>query len=194
MKKSEVFFDAVTLLPEELIDKALDHRFRRRDVRLQRWLSVAACLALVVTASAGALRLGIIGGFGSKSDSANMEIGNKYETAEDSHSRNDAADLEPGDAPAESPAEDASPEAPVDNSATVHTFRGKIAEVGDGYLLVEPDDGSWIRSSCDLIEVPVETTDGFAPDLSVTVTFSGAILETYPAQITDVVSVALSEK
>ena len=65
---------------------------------------------------------------------------------------------------------------------------------GEDFLLVEPSDGSWIRASADRIQVPVEDADAFRPGFAVTVTFSGEILETYPAQITDVVSVTLSEK
>ena len=201
MRKSEVMFDAITGIREELIEEALDHRFRRKNLQVQRWLSAVACLALMVTASVGAIRLGIIDGFGgsgknnSKADCAAPESADQNSfLADDAYAEDIPAEEPAATPPADQPAEGTANEPAEDSGAAMNTFRGKVLEVGDGYLLIEPDDGSWIRSSADLIEVPVEDTDGFAPDISVTVTFSGGIQETYPARITDVVSVTASEK
>ena len=47
MNKAEIFFDAITGLREELVEEALDCRFRRR-VPWSRYAGLAACLALVV--------------------------------------------------------------------------------------------------------------------------------------------------
>ena len=195
MRKSEIIFDAITNIREELVDRALDYRFRRRRVHWQRYLSAAACVALVVMVGLGAVRLGIIDGFGggsknAASNSAAPEAGDWNGSVSDDCMVEDTTDNAP-----EEPGEEPPADRPVeDYGSEKHTFRGKILEVGEGYLLVEPDEGSWIRASADLIRVPVEDTAGFQPDLAVTVTFCGDIQETYPAQITGVVSVTLSEK
>ena len=49
MRKAEIFFDAITNIKEALIDDALDYRFTKRHIPWQRYMSMAACLALVAT-------------------------------------------------------------------------------------------------------------------------------------------------
>lgn len=191
MRKSGIIFDAITNIREELVDQALDYRFQKQRVRWQRYLSAAACIALVVMVGFGAVRLGIIDGFGGGSKNAASNT-----AAPESSGWNDSAS---DDCTVEDTADDA-PEEPKEepqystDAGEVMTFNARILEVHEDFLLVEPSDGSWIRASADRIQVPVEDADAFRPGFAVTVTFSGEILETYPAQITDVVSVTLSEK
>ena len=212
MKKAEIFFDAITNIREELVEQALDHRFRRR-VSWQRYLSAAACLVLVVTVGFGALRLGIFGGFGGNAkNEANgaMAPESSGNFAADDVTQSDAVPEEPAawpgdtaadepagepaDEPAEEPAEGPAEEPDEDGGATLRTFDGEIVEVREGCLLVEPIEGSWILASADLIEVPVENTGEFQPGHVVTVAFSGEVMETYPAQINGVESVTAAQK
>ena len=49
MSGAEKFFDAITQVREDLVEEALDYRFtRRRTIHWQRYVPLAACLALVV--------------------------------------------------------------------------------------------------------------------------------------------------
>ena len=49
MSGAEKFYDAITQVREDLVEEALDYRFtRRRTIRWQRYVPLAACLALVV--------------------------------------------------------------------------------------------------------------------------------------------------
>ena len=50
-RKAEIFFDAITLLPEDMIEEAQEYRFRKNRASWKRFASLAACLMLVASLS-----------------------------------------------------------------------------------------------------------------------------------------------
>ena len=50
-RKAEIFFDAITLLPEDMIEEAQEYRFRKSRASWKRFASLAACLMLVASLS-----------------------------------------------------------------------------------------------------------------------------------------------
>jgi len=177
MRKAEVFFDAITNLKEELIDAALDYRFTRKQIHWQRYVGIAACLALVITVGFGAIRLGIIGGMGgSSNNSASMD------TAAPESSANTSATTDSGSASG-STVEDSD----ATQSVEMHTFGAIVLEISEKYLLVEPLAGESILASADRIVVSVSTVESL-PNLTVgdqvVITYDGFIRESYPAQVT----------
>lgn len=71
------------------------------------------------------------------------------------------------------------------------TFQGEILEIHDKYFLVKPES-SWAINSADKIEVPMENMN-VSPEPEVgdiiEVSYSGEILETYPARLSKVLSI-----
>ena len=50
-RKAEIFFDAITLLPEDMIEEAQEYRLRKNRTSWKRFASLAACLMLVASLS-----------------------------------------------------------------------------------------------------------------------------------------------
>ena len=70
-----------------------------------------------------------------------------------------------------------------------------VVEVYDKSMLVEPLEGEDARAASDRIMVPIEgALQGYAPQAGdrVMVRYDGHILETYPAQLSEVYFVALA--
>ena len=68
----------------------------------------------------------------------------------------------------------------------VHSFEATILEVHDTYLLVEPAEGAWERSSADKIEVSLQDKTSWPiPQVgdTVNVFYNGELMETYPARV-----------
>lgn len=68
-------------------------------------------------------------------------------------------------------------------------FQAEILEIHDGNYLVKPVEGSWELNSADRIEVPIRNAHPSPePEIGdvIEIEYSGEILETYPARITDV--------
>ena len=68
----------------------------------------------------------------------------------------------------------------------VHSFQATVLEVHDAYLLVEPAEGAWERSSADKIEVSLQgKTSWPIPQVGETVNvfYNGELMETYPARV-----------
>ena len=73
-----------------------------------------------------------------------------------------------------------------EDSSEEFSFRATVLEVHQGYLLVEPVEGSPERSSADQITLSLqEKTSWPTPQVgdTVDVFYNGEILETYPAHI-----------
>ena len=71
-------------------------------------------------------------------------------------------------------------------------FRAEILEIHDGHYLVKPVEGSWELNSADRIEVPIRNAHPSPePEIGdvIEIEYSGEILETYPARITEVFSI-----
>lgn len=69
--------------------------------------------------------------------------------------------------------------------STVRIFRATVLEVHEAYLLVEPLEGEWERTSADRIEVSlekVEAVPGLSPGDLVEISYGGTLLESYPAR------------
>lgn len=76
------------------------------------------------------------------------------------------------------------------------TFQAIILEIQDGYYLVEPVEGSTELNSADQITIPMTNMDP-SPEPEVgdvlEIEYDGSIAESYPAQITKVYSIRVSE-
>ena len=71
------------------------------------------------------------------------------------------------------------------------TFQAEILEAHDGYFLVKPER-SWAINSADQIEVPMKNMDpALEPQVGdiIEISYSGEILETYPARLKEVYSI-----
>lgn len=186
MNKAEIFFDAITGLREELVEEALNHRFRRR-VRWERYAGLAACLALAVCVGWFGLMIagGGMGGAGKGSDngfSASSSAGGEV-----------SGDTAPP--PLGSEAGDA-PEAVPGDGKNQESFQASVVEILEDYLLVEPLEGEAVRSSADRIAVStgqLEDLPALEAGDVVTIAFNGVVMETYPARLREVYSVTLAE-
>lgn len=189
--KAEIFFDAITLLPEELVEEAQDYAFRKSRSAWKKVGSLAACMALVVSLGLlAALPRGCGGSAPAPDNSAPPAVSGDM-------APEDSADLD-GCAPQE-PDAPQTPEASPSGGAETFRFTARVVEVLDAgeraSVLVEPLEGEDERNSADRIVVSV---DGELPVLEegdlVRVTYDGVIQETYPAGITGAVSIEKLEE
>ncbi len=179
MREAEILYDAITGIRETIVEEAQDYRFRKRAAQWQRYAGLAACLAVVVCIGYFASHIGMGG--------SNSAPPNASESAGDSGcaAPSDGSGQASGEAPGSS-----------GDSFDQETFTAAVLEIHDGWLLVEPLEGEAIRASADRVEVPT----GNLPDLPeltegdlVTVTYTGTVQESYPAQITGVEEITLAE-
>ena len=177
-RKAEIFFDAVTFLPEKIVEEAQGYAFRKRSAAWKKFGSLAACLALA--ASLGLLAVLPRGcGAGGGNDAAPPMAGESVST--------DTA------APRDEPQEPADGGYGSGGVESVQ-FTAKVIEVLDTgtrpAVLVEPLEGEAVRNSADRIVVSV---DGEMPLLEagdlVRVTYDGWIQESYHAGIPNAQSV-----
>lgn len=189
--KAEIFFDAITLLPEELVEEAQDYTFRKSRTAWKKVGSLAACMALVVSLGLlAALPRGCGGSAPAPDNSAPPAVSGDM-------APEDGADLD-GCAPQE-PDAPQTPEASPSGGAETFRFTARVVEVLDAgeraSLLVEPLEGEEERNSADRIVVSV---DGELPVLEegdlVRITYDGVIRETYPAGIAGAVSIEKLEE
>lgn len=76
-------------------------------------------------------------------------------------------------------------------------FQAKVLEVHDGYLLVEPVEGSWERNSADRIQIPVINIAPYPePQIGdiIEIKYDGELLETYPVQLNEVYSIRVLQE
>ena len=177
-RKGETFFDAITLLPEGMVEEAQDYAFRKSRTSWRKFASLAACMMLVVS-------LGLLAALPRGCGGAAPDW-NKSEPPIPS------GDVSPGAMPQE-------PEDTLDGAEPAAQFTAMVIEVRDSgtqaILLVEPMDGEDEKKVADRIEV---ATGKELPEVSagdfVLITYDGTIQETYPARITGVVSIERQEK
>lgn len=181
-EKAEILFDAVSAVREDLIEAAQNYVFRKKSHVWRRYAALAACLAVVVGLGFGAVRLGLLSGMGgSGSDTNGASSGAAPESGETAGSGVTTGE-DAGD----------SPEEAVEET----TFTAAVLEVHDRYLLVEPLEGA-VLASADRVTVStgdLEDLPELSPGDVVAVTFAGPIQETYPAQVTEVLSVERLEE
>lgn len=185
-EKAEILFDAVSAVREDLIEAAQNYVFRKKSHVWRRYAALAACLAVVVGLGFGAARLGLLSGMGgSGSDTNGASSGAAPESGETAGSGVTTGE-DAGD----------SAEEPVEEAVEETTFTAAVLEVHDRYLLVEPLEGA-VLASADRVTVPtgdLEDLPELSPGDVVSVTFAGPIQETYPAQVTEVLSVERLEE
>ena len=187
-RKAEIFFDAITLLPEDMIEEAQEYRFRKNRTSWKRFASLAACLMLVASLSLlAALPKGCGGG-------APAPDFNKSPSGSSGDGAPPCAEDKLGDAPQDAPA---SSETTPDEGTGTAQFTARVLEVKEdgAALLVEPLEGEAERGSADRIVV---TVNGEVPPLAagdlVRITYDGMIQETYPAGISGAVSIEKLDK
>lgn len=180
--KADVFFDAITLLPEDLVEEAQEHRFRRKPAVWRKLGSLAACLVLIASLSLMLLPRGC-----GSSGGADMNSSAAPPQAADSCAPSEApADGEVSGDPAPEPeAPDAPAGEPEGGYGQIgeYQFLAVVLEIREDSLLVESGDERFI----------VPTTGLELPELSegdtVQVTCTGPVLTTSPGEILSVISI-----
>ena len=178
MRPEEKLFDAITDIDEELVESAQSYVFRKQPKTWQRVASLAACLLIVASIGFGILQMASIGVMGGSDNAAANSSGAAPESGSDTTTGDSA---------------DAGDQEGVQVTETA--FTATVLEAGDGYLLVEPVEGDPMLATSDQIQVStknVEVPDGVTEGSKVTITFSGGVMESYPAQISDVTEIVLA--
>ena len=176
MRPEEKLFDAITDIDEELVESAQSYVFRKQPKTWQRVASLAACLLIVASIGFGILQMASIGGMGGSDSAANSSSAAPESSDDAGATTGDAGDQE-------------------GVQVTETAFTATVLEAGDGYLLVEPVEGDSMLATADRIQVStkgVEVPDGVTEGSKVTITFSGGVMESYPAQISDVTEIVLA--
>lgn len=176
MRPEEKLFDAITDIDEELVESAQSYVFRKQPKTWQRVASLAACLLIVASIGFGILQMASIGGMGGSDSAANSSGAAPESSGDAGATTGDAGDQE-------------------GVQVTETAFTATVLEAGDGYLLVEPVEGDSMLATADRIQVStkdVEVPDGVTEGSKVTITFSGGVMESYPAQISDVTEIVLA--
>lgn len=175
MKESRIL-DAIGELPEDLLAPVEKLRQRKRRPWV-RWLSLAACLCLLI--SLPVMWIGVNGGVSEKSDAENVqELPEKAEGWKDFPLY--SADMVYGE---------------CGGSSAV--FHARVLEVCSGTsLLAEPLEGEAELLCSDKIEIVIQGVDS-VPELQVgdivEIRYDGMIQEIYPARISTVVSIRVIE-
>ena len=191
--KAEIFFDAITLLREDIVEAAQDYRFRKKPAVWKKFGSLAACLVLIASISL----LMLPRGCGSSGGNADMNNSSAPMAPADSCAPADEpaagapASGDPAPEPSEAPAGD-----PEHGQAERVQFTAVEIEIGESSILVEPLEGERLRDSYG--QIVVVTKELELPELAagdeVRITFDGWIAESEPAAITGTVAVELLEK
>lgn len=190
MRPEEKLFDAVTGIDEELVESAQNYVFRKQTQPWQRVASLAACLLVMVSIGYGILLMGGIGGMGGSDSAANSSTTGDTAAPEENGSVGGNAGIS-GDV------DDSADASDQEGTAETVTFTATVLEMGDGYLLVEPVEGDAMLATADRIQVPVGDVilpDGVTEGIVVRITFTGGVMESYPAQIANVVEITLAEE
>ncbi len=167
--------DALGELPEELLAPVDALRTRKRTPWV-KWISMAACLALIVGFSTWLLP-DFFGG---------VAMDNAGEAAPElQYGCLDDAGMAPNDC--------------VQNSASstgLHSFRATVLEVHDTYLLVTPKEGQPEASTAGQIEVSLPQLQQL-PDIAIgdaiEIFYDGMLQETFPARATKVFRIDVLE-
>lgn len=183
--KAEIFFDAVTLLREDIVEEAQDYHFRKKQSVWKKIGGLAACLCLIASLSLLMLPRGC---GGSAPLGAGVDTNGAPPQAADSCA---PADGEAGGAisgePMPEPEE--APDTPGGSygQAGERKFTALVLEVREDSLLVESGGGRLIVPT-EGLTVP-ELTEGD----SVLVTYDGPVFTGPTAEISGVVSIETIE-
>lgn len=175
--KAEIFFDAITLLEEDLVEEAQDYRFRKKRTVWKKLGSLAACLMLIASISLLALPRGC-GGSAPKMNNSSAPA----ETPD----QNAPVSGEPAPEPADAPA--GAPEDGYGQTETVQ-FTAVVLSIDSDYILLGSLEGAdedyQVRVQIDGLELP-ELAEGD----TVRVTHrEGPLLTTNPPILSTIMSV-----
>lgn len=178
--KAGVFFDAITLLREDIVEEAQDYRFRKARTSWRRFGSLAACLVLIASISLLMLPKGCGG-------SAPPPDNNAPAGSVDGCMPADAPSSEPAPEPAEPPL--SGPENEYGDAGVVR-LTATVLEVQEDFILVESleseSETQQFKVSTDGLELP-ELAEGD----TVRITCSGPINPAHPAEILEPQSIEL---
>ena len=189
--KAGKFFDAITLLHEDIVEEAQDYRFRRKQSGWKKLGSLAACLVLVASLSLLMLPRGCGGSAPADKNSSGAP---PMQNADTCAPADEPASGEPMPAPGESPD---TPEGGQDyGEAETLRFTAVVVEMDGDSILVEPLEGENLRDSYG--QIVVVTRDLELPELAVgdevRITYDGWIAESDPAMISGATAVERLEK
>lgn len=177
--KKNTLVDAIGMLPESMLEEAA--QLRRKPRQKRHWYPIAAAAACLCLLLSLPLSLGFMQAGSKAEDKAPAEMADGKPAAnsplQDSHySRNESALEGYGG---------------LTVGSSTH-FLATVISVGDEQLLVEPLVDEWEHSSADRILVPIpnpEDPQEFIPGDLIRITYSGTLLESYPAQAANVTEI-----
>ena len=175
--KAEKFFDAITLLREDIIEEAQDYRFRKKPAVWKKFGSLAACLVLIMSISL----LMLPRGCGSSGGNADMNTsGAPMAPADSCAPADEPASGDTASEPSETPAGE--PE--YGQAEEQVQFTAVVIEIYEDSILVE-DVGEQIVVPTVTLELPeLAAGDG------VRITYNkGSLLTTNPPILSTVVSI-----
>lgn len=188
--KAEIFFDAITLLEEGLVEEAQDYRFRKKRTVWKNLGSLAACLMLIASISLLALPRGC-GGSAPKMNSAGDPPSADSSAPAEAPDQNapalsgEPAAPEPAEAPAGAPEEDGYGQIETE---TVQ-FTAVVLSIDSEYILLGglegADEDYQVRAQVGGLELP-ELAEGDTVRVTHT---EGPILTTNPPILSTIVSV-----
>ena len=174
MKASELH-DAIGQLPESMLTPVEKLRQKKRHPWV-KWTAVAAaclCLLLCIPQLFPMMKSAMERNDAAMAPMAGNMDGAMYDKAEEeSNMMADSA------------------------SGTVRVFRAKVLQVLGNGVLVQPLEGEWELTSADQIMVPLAHLEQFPPILVgeiVEITYSGTLMESYPAQAHGVTAIKVIE-
>lgn len=187
--KAEIFFDAITLLEEDLVEEAQDYRFRKKRTVWKNLGSLAACLMLIASISLLALPRGC-GGSAPKMNNSSAPPSTDSSAPAETPDQNAPASSEPA-APAPSEAPSGAPE--EDGYGQIETetvqFTAVVLSIdGDTILLGSlegADEDYQVKAQIGGLELP-ELAEGDTVRVTHT---KGPILTTDPPILLTIVSV-----
>lgn len=181
--KTDIFFDAITLLPEDIVEEAQEHRFRKRPPVWKKLGSLAACLVLIASVSLLMLPRGC-GGSGAAPD-LNGSAPPLLSTDNCAPSEAPADSEVSGDTAPEPESPDAPAGQPGDGQDRPgeHQLIAVVLEIHEDSLLVE-SEGEQLTVSTAGLTLP-ELTEGD----TVRITYTGPISTAPPAGIQGTVSI-----
>lgn len=149
--KAEIFFDAITLLREDIVEEAQDYRFRKKQAGWKKFGSLAACLALIASISLLMLPRGC---GGSAPADTNGSGAPPMQNADSCAPAEEPASSEPMPEPGEAPD---TPEGGYGQIETVQ-FTATVMEIRDDCIwlkrLESANEDDWMEARTDGLELP----------------------------------------
>lgn len=185
--KAEIFFDAITLLEEGLVEEAQDYRFRKKRTVWRNLGSLAACLMLIASISLLALPRGC-GGSAPKMNNSSAPSSTDSSAPAEAPDQNAPAAIGEPAAPEPSEAPSGAPENGYGQMET-EQFTAVVLSIDSDYILLGSLEGAdedyQVKAQIGGLELP-ELAEGDTVRITHT---KGWILTTDPPILSMVVSV-----